>query len=666
MSVHPSTSPDDKVPPQTDPVDLAQAPLPPAPKLSTINQALEVASNKRIPLLERLRTLSDLLPRALPHGAEPSDENRRAALGVLACVTACCALAPFPRAQREFSEIVANAVSNAALIVLPESSSDELSLVTDAIINIDRVSKRVHKQAVTRALSLSESAPTELLAKVLCTAAPSKGDPNELWDLASAVLARAETLSTDILVRCTEKLCSCEGTVPQHVKVLSAELLRRIGDESFTLVCDFSDALYTLCRQNPESLHSARSPASYSQLSEIYSSWRNAIASRRDELGPKLLVIRETFKRLGNEGKRSATRELEEIERSVCKDQGSLSTKDAVSLAIATCRVLYRSEDLCSAIARGCEAEAESLSDKDFASVVRAFGRLGFRDLKFISRMSDEACRRFDALKPHHALHITSALFNLQALQPRVAEAALRHTLANRDQYLESDYALMLWCLSSVLPDQVGRLCSVEDLPAIGDSGAWLRTFQTLISCGKFVNFDLQDREIDRKLRRECAFNTSRLERAVLDSLSRNLRDLPLEFMLNPLVAGIEVDILIKSPARQFVIEIDGHRYHSLFGPDANQLLFGLDVTQERVLQRLGYTVFHINTADLTSGKRQQSSVDRLAATIRAKVLNDAARTTPSVALRYPFSPDSPSQPQISNSASGSPAEGKPSAEPLA
>jgi hypothetical protein len=127
--------------------------------------------------------------------------------------------------------------------------------------------------------------------------------------------------------------------------------------------------------------------------------------------------------------------------------------------------------------------------------------------------------------------------------------------------------------------------------------------------------------------------------------------------MLNPLVAGIEVDILIKSPARQFVIEIDGHRYHSLFGPDANQLLFGLDVTQERVLQRLGYTVFHVNTADLTSSKRQQSSMDRLAASIRAKVLNDAARTTPSVALRYPFSPGSPTRSPLPGSATDKSAE---------
>lgn len=666
MSVQPSTSPDKKVPPQTDPVDLAQAPLSPAPKLSTINQALEIASDKSITLLERLRALSDLLPRALPHGAEPSSENRVVALGVLSCVTKSSALAPFPRAQREFSEIVVDTVSHAALLVLPDSSPEELSLVADAILNIDRLSKDATKETVARALSLSESAPTDVLAKVLCAASPSKAESNDLWSLASAVLARPETLPSDILVRCAEKLCSCYGTVPQHAEALSAEFLRRMGDESFSLVCDFSDSMYTLCRQKPESLLSSHSPGSYSQLCEIHTSWRDALASRADELAPRLLLIRDAFKRLGIEGKRSATRALGELEQLFCRDKNSLSTKDAVSLAIATCRILYRSEDLCSAIARRCEAEAESLSDKDFASVARALGRLGFRDLKFISRMSDEACKRFDTLKPHHALHITSALFNLQALQPRVAEAALRHTLANRDQYLESDYALMLWCLSSVLPDQVGKLCSAEDLSAIGESGAWLRTFQTLISCGKFVNFDLQDREIDRKLRRECAFNTSRLERAVLDSLSRNLRDLPLEFMLNPLVAGIEVDILIKSPARQFVIEIDGHRYHSLFGPDANQLLFGLDVTQETVLQRLGYTVFHINTADLTIGKRQQSSVDRLAATIRAKVLNDAARTTPSVALRYPFSPGSPTRSPLPGSATNKPAEKKPSSESLA
>lgn len=664
--MQPSESPDNKAPAQTAPEELTLAPLPPIPKLSPISEALEVASNRSIPLLERLRTLSDLLPRALPHGAEPSGEHRPAALGVLACVTACCALAPFPRAQREFSEIVANTVSTAALLVLPESSNDELSLVADAILCIDRVSKRVPRETVARALSLSESAPVELLAKVLCAVPPSKADLEELQNLASAVLARPETLPSDILVRCAERLSSCEGTVPQHARALSAEFLRRIGDENFSLVCDFSDSLYTLCRQNPESLHSHRMPASYSQLCEIHDSWRDALAGRTAELVPRLLLIRDAFKRLGNDGKRRAACELGDIERSVCQGRHSISTKDAVSLAIAACRVMYRSQDLFSVIARQCEAEAESLSDKDFASLIRAFGRVGFRDMQFVGRMSDAACKRFDTLQPLHALHITSALFNLQALQPSVAEAALRHTLANRDQHPEPDYALMLWCISPVLPREVGQLCSPQDLPRLVDSGAWLRTFQTLIMCGKFVNFDLKDGEVSRRLRKENSSPPSRLEKDVLSTLRQSLRDLSLEFMPNPTVAGIEVDILIKSPARQFVIEIDGHLYHSLSGPDGNRLLFGLDVMQEAVLRRLGYVVFHVNTDDLANGKRLRRSVDRLAASIRAKVLQDAERALTSLPLRYPFSPDSPSQPQISNSASGSPAEVKPSVEPPA
>ena len=651
--VQPSNSTDNKLPQPKIDAELTPTPLPPAPKLPLIDEALEVASNKSVPLLDRLRTLSDLLPRSLPCDAAPSAENRSVALGILTCAAEACGSASFPRAQREFADLVSPTVSHAALLVIPDSSPAELGLIANACRNVERVAKRVYSELLVRALQLTDTAPSEVLANVLCATPPSKVELHTLWELASVVLARAENLPSEVLIRCAEKLCSCDGSVPSHAEALASEFLRRISTESFSLACDFSDNMHTLCRQNPESLHSSRSPESYAQLCDVYNSWRTALAGRSNEVVPRLLLVRDISKRNGDGGRRRALREFESIDSSLCKAPESFSVSDAVALAYAASRLLYRSDSFCFAIARRCEAEVESLSDKDLASMIRSFGRLGFRDLQFLKRAADEACKRFDALKPHHALQITSALFHLQALPERVAQAALRHVLTHREQYPESDYALTLWCLSSVMPEVIRTLCSADHLPKCGDPGSWVRTFQTLIACGKFVSIDSTDEDTQRRVRRQQVATPSRLESAVLKHLSYCLQDLNLQIMPNPLVAGIEVDILVKSANRQFIIEIDGHLYHSLAGPDGSGLLFGVDVMQDNILQRLGYTVFHLKTSHVNTERRLRAAVENVTAKIREKVLDDASKGTSVLFPRYPYSPLCPvGQPESARPAS--------------
>ncbi len=610
-----------------------------ASRVALAQAALAAASDERAPYLERLRLLSELLPRALPPNTLALPENRDIAVAVTESAATAFSYPGFSGMQRDFAEVVNPTLLLAAALTLDDCSPQELVAVAQSCAHQDKRGKLMYGGLVDRTLALVGSASAQHLAEIFCAVPCSKADPEKLAQLAQIIIERAHELPSATLIRYAQALCLQSLNSPLLAQLLGDEILRRVHGEPFSTSCSLCDNFRSLCRQSAGHNHSSRPPSKYPELGAVYDSWLSQLEARSAEMLPRLVSSRERAKAAGANGIPGYTQRLSQLEQDFLAAPSTYSAKDCVAIVNACSRLPFRSRELHDAVSARLSAHVGSFSLEDLSSVVGAFGVLGYRDLSFLSRATNAAVPRFDEMLPREVFGLVVGLSELHELSPEVARLAVAHVNRAPERYSDCDRAQLLWraAASSAEPGVAHR--AREDFSSNLEPGAWTRTFQTLLLCGEFPKVDLKDPAIERRLKRFSTVPPSRLEMSVVSGLTASLRGVSVQIIPNPLVAGVEVDILVKTPRKQFIVEVDGDRFHQLYGPDGAALLFGSDVIQDKIFNRLNYTVFHICSSELKNYRSFRTVIEEISRKIRRGIDSEASLGTRSPAAEYPFSP---------------------------
>lgn len=594
--MEPTESPTTSPLPQGAPADLheGEALHFPDRASSLVDRALEVAADSSVQLVERLRLLSDLLPRAFSRETRDAPEARQIAAGVLSCAQAVLSAPSFPSEQGSFVDSVSNTMALAAATLIPNSSPEELLLVTQCCEVMDSVRRGVTRQLAVRCIETKDSLPATVLAEAFHAAFLAKLKPSQMHEVAASLLQRAHELSPRQLIRCGETLSRSKPIPSAMVEALKSEALRRLSDCSFSTACELNDLLLSF-----------GSPSD-TERRPVTDDWLTSLAQRRNEVMPRLLLIRHSMKQ---QAQRDALNDFERLTDELSESPSAFSPRDLIAVAAGAARVFFRNSKLSAILVERLTPLLGSLSGDDLSALARSLSKVGYRDLAFFGHVEAQLLARIKRLEPAHLLQLTASLHEVQALSGTAAQALVHHISRNRERYPQGEYLSALFCLASVRPDLTRHLCSLTDFQGVKDKGPWHKLLHSMVLSGSIPNSSSLDRRALHWLSVRKKGEPTRLEQQILRQLSGRLRSLGLEISANEIIVGIETDILIKSPNQRFIVEIDGGLHHHLTGPDGNGLSFGLDAAQDKVFRQLGYRVLHLKITDIASSQTREAAL---------------------------------------------------------
>ncbi len=565
-----------------------------APKLAAI------ASDTSLDPAVRLSEIVRLVPLALTAGFQESSQGRLQALDLLACARELLT-EPFSELPlQDFQRACGGELQRARALVLSDASEEDLSLVIASASPPLSMNRESSLALFLRCLNPSCPASPQTLLGALRVV---KLDLSDFETLAHKLIDQAGDMSPDHLLEVATMLRQRASADTVLVQKFAAAFLDHVGRAHFGRDCKIADTVASLCYQDSNA--SVPASGNAADLKLIYQTWIADLGRRSGELPVRLLLIRDTIKAETRAGSSSPGSKgscdhpaLRELVRSVEPSISSMPTSDALNLALGLSRLVYRELPAYRALAQRLAPSLPELTDQDIRRVAVALAHRGYRDLELFGALKNEALRRLPGLSPTETKRLCEAFFDVQALDRELAEAFVSRALASKAPLALR--ACLARFVSLVRSDLVEKLVSKEDLSRTTTTEQTGLLLCALTLSGKFVFPEELPARSQRYFSPRASVAATTIETIAFRMLSRALNrsslGIPLTVEANRHIAGIETDILVVAPNQRFVIEIDGPRFHKLFGPDSNNLRFGRDEVQDRLLQSLGYRVFHVPT----------------------------------------------------------------------
>lgn len=428
--------------------------------------------------------------------------------------------------------------------------------------------------------------------------------------MAQQAATRQPAASTPELLKMAQALAKEKACNIETIELLSRAFESRIPRETPLWGAKMVSAIRELCDAidaGPEAPHQPSARA-------FYAEWAGRLSSPDASVTTQVAALIAEGLSKGIQPKDACRPALAALAHAAEAQSGPQAVTSLIELAKVLATFEIHDAVIPAMIASRLGDRLHVLDDASLASLVGSFGRLGWRDDAFLAKARDAAVARLagSSLDGKLAADLVVGFQRLGIRDRALAEAATGFLCAREPSLANDDLYRALFAVSYMEPSCLAGKLTASGIAAVGNPQSARKGHNAMLLADGLRAVQAAPGEFCLETSkggnaRPAATNDPKeLEAVVVQRLSEALRTAgaqDLKVIRNATLCGAEVDVVVITKHKRYIIELDGAEHHELYGPSAHPgQRSGHDEAQDMMFKALKYGVFHLSAKEARAG----------------------------------------------------------------